>query len=43
MIDGVLYGVGEDGVYRLDANAFVDAKLTTGQLDLGQGSLVQNL
>ncbi len=43
VIDGVLYGVGEDGVYRLDANSFVDAKLTTGQLDLGQGQLVHPL
>ena len=43
VIDGVLYGVGEDGVYRLDANSFVDAKLTTGQLDLGQGGLVHPL
>ena len=43
VINGVLYGVGEDGVYRLDANSFVDAKLTTGQLDLGQGSLVHPL
>ena len=39
VIDGVLYGVGADGLYRLDANSFVDAKLTTGQLDLGQGQL----
>jgi len=30
-------------VYRLDANSFVDAKLTTGQLDLGQGQLVHPL
>ena len=43
VIDGVLYGVGADGVYRLDANSFVDAKLTTGQLDLGQGQLVHPL
>ncbi len=43
VINGVLYGVGEDGVYRLDANSFVDAKLTTGQLDLGQGQLVHPL
>lgn len=43
VIDGVLYGVGADGLYRLDANSFVDAKLTTGQLDLGQGSLVHPL
>ena len=43
VVDGVLYGVAEDGVYRLDANSFVDAKLTTGQLDLGQGSLVHPL
>ena len=43
VIDGVLYGVADDGVYRLDANTFVDAKLTTGQLDLGQGSLVHPL
>ena len=43
VINGVLYGVGADGVYRLDANSFVDAKLTTGQLDLGQGGLVHPL
>lgn len=43
VIDGVLYGVGADGLYRLDANSFVDAKLTTGQLDLGQGGLVHPL
>lgn len=43
VIDGVLYGVGADGVYRLDSNSFVDAKLTTGQLDLGQGKLVHPL
>lgn len=43
VVDGVLYGVAEDGVYRLDANSFVDGKLITGQLDLGQGSLVHPL
>ena len=43
VVDGVLYGVADDGVYRLDANASVDGKLVTGQLDLGQGSLVHPL
>ncbi|OFE44631.1 hypothetical protein [Acinetobacter towneri] len=40
VIDGVLYGVAEDGLYRLDAHTFVDARMVTGQLDLGQGNLV---
>lgn len=40
VIDGVLYGVADDGVYRLDANTFVDGKLVTGQVDLGKGNLV---
>lgn len=40
VIDGVLYGVADDGVYRLDADTMIDASLITGQLDLGQGSLI---
>lgn len=40
VIDGVLYGLGEDGVYQLDADTPVQAKLTTGKIDLGRGQLV---
>jgi hypothetical protein len=40
VINGVLYGLGEDGVYRLDAQKPVQGKLTTGKLDLGRGQLV---
>ncbi|RYL27219.1 hypothetical protein [Acinetobacter piscicola] len=43
VINGVLYGVAEDGVHQLDAKAFIEAKLVTGQLDLGQGQLVHPL
>ncbi|AYO54386.1 hypothetical protein [Acinetobacter wuhouensis] len=43
VIDGVLYGVAEDGVYQLDAKELIEAKLATGQLDLGQGQLVHPL
>lgn len=43
VIDGVLFGVGEDGIYRLDAIAQVDAQMVTGQLDLGQGQLTHPL
>ena len=43
VIDGVLYGVSEDGVYQLDAKELIEAKLVTGQLDLGQGQLVHPL
>ncbi|MHA3112882.1 hypothetical protein [Acinetobacter sp. ANC 4193] len=40
VIDGVLYGLGEDGVYRLDADTPVQGKLVTGKIDLGRGQLV---
>ncbi|MCG2572243.1 hypothetical protein LVY74_01560 [Acinetobacter sp. ME22] len=40
VIDGVLYGLGEDGVYRLNAEMPVQGKLTTGKIDLGRGQLV---
>lgn len=43
VIDEVLYGVAEDGVHQLDANELIEAKLVTGQLDLGQGQLVHPL
>ncbi|WP_312069494.1 hypothetical protein [Acinetobacter sp.] len=43
VINGVLYGVAEDGVHQLDANELIEAKLVTGQLDLGQGQLVHPL
>ena len=43
VINGVLYGVTEDGVHQLDANELIEAKLVTGQLDLGQGQLVHPL
>lgn len=40
VIDGVLYGLGEDGVYRLDADTPVQGRLTTGKIDLGRDQLV---
>lgn len=43
VINDVLYGVAEDGVYQLDAKELIEAKLVTGQLDLGQGQLVHPL
>lgn len=43
VINGVLYGVAEDGLYQLDAKELIEAKLVTGQLDLGQGQLVHPL
>lgn len=43
VINGALYGVSEDGLYQLDANEPIEAKLVTGQLDLGQGQLVHPL
>ena len=43
VINGVLYGVAEDGVHQLDAKELIEAKLVTGQLDLGQGQLVHPL
>lgn len=43
VINGVLYGVAEDGVHQLDAKELIEAKLVTGPLDLGQGRLVHPL
>ena len=43
VINGLLYGVAEDGLYQLDAKELIEAKLVTGQLDLGQGQLVHPL
>jgi hypothetical protein len=40
VIDGVLYGINDSGVFRVDADSEVDAKVVTGQLDIGQGQLV---
>ncbi|MCU4436094.1 hypothetical protein KTH93_11505 [Acinetobacter bereziniae] len=40
VIDGKLYGVAEQGVYVLDANTHIQAKIKTGKLDLGNGNLV---
>ena len=40
VIDGVLYGLGEDGLYQLDADTPVQGKLVTGKIDLGRGQLV---
>jgi hypothetical protein len=40
VLDGVLYGVNADGVFRLDATTPINASVTTGKLDLGQGQLV---
>lgn len=40
IIDGKLYGVAEQGVYVLDANTHIQAKIKTGKLDLGNGNLV---
>lgn len=40
VIDGVVYGINDSGVFRVDADSEVDAKITTGQLDIGQGQLV---
>lgn len=40
VIDGVLYGEAEDGIYRLDQDvAPVVASLVTGKIDLGGGAL----
>lgn len=43
VINGVLYGVAEDGVYQLNAKEHIEGRLVTGQLDLGQGQLVHPL
>jgi hypothetical protein len=36
----VVYGINDSGVFRVDADSEVDAKIITGQLDIGQGQLV---
>lgn len=44
VVDGVLYGLTEDGVYALDSEAQqISGAITTGKLDLGNGSLVHPL
>jgi hypothetical protein len=43
VIDGVLYGIATDGVYRIDANEQVRASIVTGKIDLGQGQLIHPL
>jgi len=43
VIDGVLYGIATDGVYRIDANEQVSASIVTGKIDLGQGQLIHPL
>ena len=43
VINGVLYGVNDDGVHRLDVDAHVDGQVVTGKLDLGKGQLVHPL
>ncbi|WP_139841357.1 hypothetical protein [Acinetobacter sp. ANC 4204] len=43
VVDGVLYGVAEDGLYRLNARNHVEGKLTTGKIDLGRGQLIHPL
>ena len=40
VIDGVLYGINDSGVFRVDADSEVNARVVTGQLDIGQGQLV---
>lgn len=41
VIDGVLYGMNNDGVYALDGgDAAIAAKIVTGKVDVGQGILV---
>lgn len=43
VINGVLYGVSELGVYRVNVPSPVDAQITTGKVDLGGDSLVHPL
>lgn len=44
VIDGVLYGVADDGVYALDGGAQpIAGRVATGKLDLGKGVLVHPL
>ena len=42
-INGRLYGVNDDGVYLMEADGIVDAKLKTGKIDLSGGRLVHPL
>ena len=42
-INGRLYGVNADGVYLIEADGIVDAKLKTGKIDLSGGRLVHPL
>lgn len=42
VVDGVLYGIANDGVYALDGGEeVVEGELRTGKLDLGGGALVR--
>lgn len=44
VIDGVLYGVAEDGVHALDGGTDpITGRVATGKLDIGQGVLVHPL
>ena len=40
VIDGVLHGINNDGVFRIDVKSPVDAKVVTGKIDLGRGQLI---
>lgn len=40
VIDGALYAMQDDGLYKVQSNAAVTGVLATGKLDLGQGALV---
>lgn len=41
VIDGVLYGINDNGVFRIDAKTQqLDGRVVTGKMDLGQGGLV---
>ena len=42
-INGRLYGVNDDGVYLMEADGIVDAKLKTGKIDLSGDRLVHPL
>ena len=42
-INGQLYGVNDDGVYLMEADGIVDAKLKTGKIDLSGDRLVHPL
>lgn len=40
IIDNKLYGVNDSGVFSIDSNEYVQGKINTGKLDLGQEKLV---